>query len=64
VLNEEGKHDQLDFHDLFDRQVTLPNRYAGRLAEAASSSGTDVGLFTARSARRRREVRHCRGILN
>jgi hypothetical protein len=46
-------HDQLDFRDLFDWQVTLPNRYVARLAEAASSSATDVGLFTARSARRR-----------
>ena len=27
-------HDQLDFGDLFDRQVTLPNRYAARLAES------------------------------
>jgi hypothetical protein len=36
-----------------DRQVTLPNRYAARLAEAASSSATNVGLFIARSARRR-----------
>ena len=32
-------HDQLDFRDLLDRQVTLPKRYAQdctRLAEAAS----------------------------
>jgi hypothetical protein len=44
-------HDRLDFRDLLDRQATLPKRYAARLAEAASSSATDVGLFTARSAR-------------
>src|SRR5262249_26963823 len=49
-------HDQLDFRDLLDRQVTLPKRYAQdctRLAQAASSSATDVGLFTTRAARRR-----------
>src|SRR5262245_29648253 len=59
-------HDQLDFRDLLDRQVTLPKRYAQdctRLAEAASSSATDVSLFTTRAARRRSKSGFAGGYL-
>src|SRR5262249_47913865 len=59
-------HDQLDFRDLFDRQVTPSNRYAQdciRLAEPASSSATDVGLFTTRAARRRAKSDFAGGYL-
>ena len=59
-------HDQLDFRDLLERQVTLPKRYAQdctRLAEAASSSATDFGLFTTRTARRRAKSGFAGGYL-